>query len=98
MTEILRQAARLAGVKNPQFESLTEINWLEHKVRIWRTAKTLDDAKAFDHVAMQTAMLEAIIALSPNDWFAALMKLPNVACIAIVDPNGNGASAYPDWF
>ena len=98
MTEILRQAARLAGVKNPQFESLTELNHAGWKIRIWRTAKTLDDARAFDHASMQAAMLETIMPIAPDQWFKALMKLPSVACVAIVDPSGNGASAYPDWF
>ena len=98
MTEILRQAARLAGVKNPQYESLTELNHEGWKIRIWRTAKTLDDARVFDHASMQAAMLETIMALSPGQWLKALMKLPQVACVAIVDPAGNGASAYPDWF
>ena len=99
MTEILRQAARLAGVKNPQFESLTELNHHGYKIRIWRTAKTLEAAQTFDHASLQYVMRDAIVAtLTPDDWFTALMKLPNVACVAIVDPNGNGASAYPDWF
>ena len=28
---------------------------------------------------------------------AMIMKLPRVACVAIVDANGNGVSASPDW-
>ena len=97
MTEILRQAARLAGVKNPQFESLTELSHAGLKIRIWRTAKTLDDAQKFNHAAMRVTMQKTVTALSPDDWFTALMKLPNVACVAIVDGQGNGASCYPDW-
>lgn len=95
--ELLRQAARLAGRKNPQFESLTEVNHADWKIRIWRTAETLEAARTFDHASMQAGMLQAIHAISPDKWLAALMKLPNVACVAIVDPTGNGASAYPDW-
>jgi hypothetical protein len=93
--ELLRQAARLAGRKNPQFESLTEINHAGWKIRIWRTAKTLGAAQAFDHASMQYVMRETIVAT--DDWFEALLALPNVACVAIVDQTGNGASAYPDW-
>ena len=96
--EILRQAARLAGVKNPQFESLTELNHEGWKIRIWREAKTLEAAKTFNHAALQESMRMVVGSKAPDDWFAALMKLPNVACVAIVDPNGNGTSAYPDWF
>lgn len=96
--EILRQAARLAGVKNPQFESLTEINYEGYKIRIWRTAPSLEAGKTFDHASFQKTM-HAVIASTPQDgWLEALGTLANVSCVAIVDAQGNGASFYQDWF
>ena len=98
--EILRQAARLFGIKNRQYETLTEVSVHGEetlKVRVWRTAKTLDAAKTFDHSAFKAKMHETIDALSVEAWQAALMKLPAVACVAIVNADGDGVSSYPDW-
>lgn len=98
--EILRQAARLVGFKNRQYETLTEINFQGEggaKIRIWRSAKSIKAAQAFDHAAMQAQMREIVETLSSESWIAELMKLPNVACVAIVDGQGNGVSGYPDW-
>jgi len=95
--EILRQAARLFGIKNRQYETLSEVNAGGWKVRIWRTAGSLKAAQAFDQGAMQASMLGIVETLAPEFWAKELMKLPGVACVAIVDARGNGISAYPDW-
>lgn len=96
--EILRQAARLVGHKNKQFETLTEENANGFKIRIWRTAKTLEAAKAFDHAQMKDHIRQIAGSLPRDKWEAALMRLPHIACVAIVDADGNGVSSYPDWF
>lgn len=96
--EILRQAARLFGVKNPQYEALTEVNEAGLKIRIWSQCKTLEDAKAFDHPRRQEQMKEIAASLPADQWSQAMMRLPAVACVAIVNAEGNGVSAYPDWF
>ena len=96
--EVLRQFARLAGHKNKQFETLTEDNAAGFKVRIWRAAKTLEEAKAFDHGTLREHMRQITGSLPRDKWEAALMRLPSVACVAIVDGEGNGISSYPDWF
>ena len=96
--EVLRQVARLFGRKNKQFETLTEENANGFKVRIWRAAKTLDEAKAFDHGALREHMRQITQSLPREKWEAALTTLPAVACVAIVDAEGNGVSSYPDWF
>lgn len=95
--EILRQVARLAGRKNRQYETLTEENANGFKVRIWRAARTLDEAKAFDHNAMRQHMRKITQSLPREKWETALMALPAVACVAIVDREGDGVSVYPDW-
>lgn len=95
--EILRQAARLAGLKNRQYETLTEQNAAGFKIRIWRTAKSLNAAKAFDHAQMKEHISQIAASLPRDQWEAAIMRLPAVACVAIVDEQGNGISSYPDW-
>lgn len=95
--EIIRQAARLFGHKNRQYETLTELNAGGFKVRIWRSAKSLEAAKAFDHAKLQEHMQQVASGLPRDQWEMALMRFPNVACVAIVDANGNGVSSYPDW-
>lgn len=96
--EILRQLARLVGHKNRQYETLTEVNVQGYKVRIWRQARTLEQAKRFDHFAYAEHMANVCSQLKPEEWSAMLMKLPDVACVAIVNAQGNGVSAYPDWY
>ena len=95
--EIIRQAARLFGHKNKQYETLTELNTEGHKIRIWRKAKTLADAKAFDHAAFQGQMREIAASLPVDKWEAALMRLPHASCATVVDTSGNGVACYPDW-
>lgn len=95
--EILRQAARLFGHKNKQYETLTEITAQGAKVRIWRSAKSIEAAKAFNHTQFAQHIRSVTDSLPQDHWEAALMRLPNVACVAIVDANGNGVSSYPDW-
>lgn len=95
--EILRQAARLFGRRNPQYETLTEVATASGKVRIWRTVKTLDEATQFDHRAFK-AQVRAVTDMSAfPEWQRMLMRLPNVACVAIVNADGDGVSSYPDW-
>lgn len=95
--EILRQAARLFGRKNPQHETLTEVATASGKVRIWRTVKTLDEAIQFDHRRF-TGHIRAVTDNFPVEkWQGVLMQLPNVACVAVVNADGNGVSSYPDW-
>jgi len=95
--ELLRQAARMIGLKNRQYETLTEITAQNHKVRIWRVAKSLKAAEDFNHGILSEQMMNICTTVDSKHWFEELMKLPNVACIAIVDKHGNGVSAYPDW-
>ena len=95
--ELLRQAARLVGIKNRQYETLTEITSSGQKVRVWRTAPSLQDAAGFDHRALSDKMQTICATIDKVHWQAELMKLPHVACVAIVDSNGNGISSYPDW-
>ena len=96
--EILRQAARLLGRKNKQFETLTEVMIGDWKVRIWRSAKTLEQAKAFAHAYFAEEIRMVCERNHPAKWMDSLMKLPDVACVAIVNGGGNGVSAYPDWY
>ena len=101
--EILRQAARLVGFKNRQYETLTEINIGAGlyangtKVRVWRAAKSLNAAAQFNHGDLSEQMRAICETVDPKHWQETLMKLPHVACVAIVDGQGNGVSGYPDW-
>lgn len=95
--EILRQFARMLGVRNRQFETLTELNFEGLKVRIWRDAPSLEYAQAFDHEIMRAEMLKICQTHASGEWQAKMMDMPKVACVAIVDKDGNGVSAYPDW-
>lgn len=95
--EILKQAARLFGYKNKQFETLTEFMIGGAKVRIWRQAKTLEAACAFPHEDYRNAVISVVNHAPMDAWISEIMKLPSVACVAIVDAKGNGISAYPDW-
>jgi hypothetical protein len=96
--EILRQAARLLGRKNRQYETLTEVNVAGAKVRIWREAKSLHEASQFNHGGLSEQMLTICETVDPKHWQEELMKLPKVACVAIVNVKGNGVNAYPDWY
>ena len=96
--EVIRQIGRLFGYKNRQYETLTEVNTQGWKVRIWREAKSLEEAEQFDHASLQARMLAICETLDRKAWHADLMKLPKVACVAIVDAQGNGVSGYPDWY
>ena len=95
--EWLKQFARLFGWKNRQYETLTEANVAGLKLRIWSTSPTLQAAEAFDHAALKSQMERLAAEWHPSKLHGELMKLPNVACVAIVDGNGNGVSGYPDW-
>lgn len=95
--EILKQFARLFGYKNRQFETLTEINVDGAKIRIWREASSLEEAQTFDHDALMIQMHNVCTLFPPRYWTAQLMKMPRVACVAIVNAKGNGVSAYPNW-
>jgi hypothetical protein len=68
------------------------------KIRVWRTEPSLGDAYTADFVTI-TNVIDAFGPSGghPIALHAALMALPRVACVAIVDANGNGVSAYPDW-
>ena len=95
--EWLRQFARLFGYKNRQYETLTEVECDGHKIRIWRTAPTLLHAQDFDHTTFALSVMEFAEDHNPSEWHYELMRLPHVACVAIVDSHGNGVSAYGDW-
>lgn len=95
--EWLKQFARLFGWKNRQFESLHEWNRGPWKIRVWRTERSLGEA-----YTNGVSRIEEIIATfdpghKPVHLHAALMEIPGVACVAIVDERGNGVSVYPDW-
>jgi len=97
--EIVKQVARLFGWKNQQFESLHEWNKDGFKIRVWRTCSSME-AASFERCADISKFLD--LACANGNWFvsdvhAKLMAMPRVACVAIVDANGNGVSAYPDW-
>jgi hypothetical protein len=96
--EIVKQVARLFGWKNAQFESLWERNVGEVKIRVWRASSSLEQAGD----PKDRADIDAVIdnfehAPTSKIMQRTLMALPRVACVAIVDANGNGVSAYPDW-
>jgi hypothetical protein len=98
--EILRQAARVFGRKNPQYETLTEVTYNGEatlKVRIWCAVKTLDEAAKFDHRRLKAHIRAVTDNYSVEKWQGVLMRLPNVACVAIVNADGDGVSSYPDW-
>ena len=98
--EILRQAARLFGRRNPQYETLTEVTFNGEetlKVRVWCSARTLDEATQFDHQRFMGHINVVMGHYPVEKWQGVLMKLPNVACVAIVNAGGNGVSSYPDW-
>jgi len=95
--EIIRQAARLFGHKNKQFETLTELNTQGHKIRIWRAAKTLELAKVFEQDQFQEQMSQIASSVPRDKWEVAFMRLRKVSCVTIVDANGNGIACYPDW-
>ena len=95
--EIIRQAARLFGHKNKQYETLTELNTEGHKIRIWRVSKALVDGKAFDHDQFREQMRQIAGSVPVDKWEAAFMRMPKVSCVTIVDANGNGIACYPDW-
>jgi len=97
MPEIFRQIARLFGQKNPQYETLTEIVTNVNKIRIWRIAKNLEAATKFNHQNF-SKQVQLITDMHPVEtWPILLMQIPGVACIAIVNTEGNGVSIYPDW-
>lgn len=95
--EILRQAARLVGHKNKQFESLREWTKNGWKIRIWRTEPSLGHACTVPPDDL-TAAIEAFEpGMKLRQMHEVLMRMPRVACVAIVDEQGNGVSSYPDW-
>lgn len=97
MPEILRQIARLFGQKNPQYETLTEIVTGVNKIRIWKTHKNLEATTQFNHQNF-SKQVRLITDMHPVEtWPILLMQIPNVACVAIVNTEGNGVSIYPDW-
>ena len=53
--EVIRQIGRLFGYKNRQYETLTEVNTQGWKVRIWREAKSLEEAEQFARQMMRGA-------------------------------------------
>lgn len=80
---------------NREFESLTQVQWREWTVRVWRTEASLADACAafnldVNHVCQKTVGTVAELA-------EALEKLPRVSAIQIADVDGNGIALYPDW-
>lgn len=96
--EWLKQFARLFGWKNRQYESLYEWNVGETKIRVWRTADSLEQAGDLaDRIEISTIIENFRHAPQSKVMQATIMKLPRVACVAIVDATGNGVSAYPDW-
>ena len=94
--EIIKQFMRLFGRRNPQYESLTEYNTDKLKVRIWRTEATLFDASVPDRselLSVWRSVAERPVVIIANELGAC----DRVACVAIVDADGNGMSYYPDW-
>ena len=94
MAQAIRAPVRL---KNRQYETLTELNARGLKVRVWRTADSLQDARNFEHASFVAGLSEITGEYHPDKWQDQIMALPRVACVAIVDQSGNGVSAYPDW-
>lgn len=98
--EWVRQLLRLFGWKNQQFESLTETQIGHWKVRVWRSHETLERAASAGHKDFETDLLNATIYgdnAAPVSLAKIIMRQPGVSCVAVVDANGNGVSAYPDW-
>ena len=96
--EWLKQFARLFGWKNKQYEALLEFNEGGYKVRLWITQPTLDQAINPVVTNIHGIIRSSFAANRPvRELFVNLMDLPDVACVAIVNDKGNGASAYPDW-
>lgn len=95
--EWLKQFARLFGWKNRQFESLHEWNRGPWKIRVWRTERSLGDAYTNGTQAIEAVIDRFDPQHKPVQLHEELMRLADVACVAIVDANGNGVSAYPDW-
>ena len=95
--EWLKQFARLFGWRNRQYESLHEWNRGPWKIRVWRTERSLGDAYNNGTQRIEAIVAEFDPSHKPISLHERLMALPNVACVAIVDANGNGVSAYPDW-
>lgn len=96
--EWLKQFARLFGWRNKQFESLHEWNQDGWKIRVWRTNASLTEAygESCRDIEMELSWCPDV-GRNVRDLHAKLMAMPRVACVAIVDANGNGVSAYPDW-
>jgi hypothetical protein len=98
--EWLRQFARLFGWKNAQVETLTEWTIGQWRVRVWRTQPSIYAAFEADNRDLR-ASTNAIVCgrdgPTAAQIVAALAALPRIACIAIVDADGNGISVYPDW-
>lgn len=107
--EILKQIARLFGRRNPQFESLTEFvayddpvsmadteRRIKLRVRIWRTETNICEAAVPDRRDlndMWRACAARPVVVIANEFGS----MDRVACVAIVDAQGNGLSYYPDW-
>lgn len=89
---------RLFGWKNRQYETITQVQVGALQFRIWSTVASLEEAIVFDHTALATKITD--IATRRDDrklMLAAMMRLPKTACVAVVDPQGNGGSFYADW-
>lgn len=95
--EWLKQFARLFGWKNRQYETLTEANVRGLKVRVWATQASLQGALSFDHERLADKISAVAEHQPASKLHEEIMRWPGVACVAIVDANGNGVSAYPDW-
>lgn len=96
--EWLKQFARLFGWRNRQYESLHEWNERGLKIRVWRAHPSIAEASAHEALDLEEAVYDFRTNGLAPDWLQdRLMRYPRVACVAIVDANGNGVSAYPDW-
>ena len=95
--EIIRQAARLFGRRNRQYESLHEWSKNGWKIRVWRTEPSLGHACTVPADDLVAAIDAFEPGLKLRQMIEILMRMPRVACVAIVDASGNGVSAYPDW-
>jgi len=80
--------------KNPVYETMTRYPFCGWTVRVWREEPKLTSGPDPEvwQVCDRTFETDNLKPL-----FVALAKLPRIAAIEVLDPNGNGGLFYPDW-
>ena len=94
--EWLKQFVRLFGFKNAQVESLHEWNKDGFKIRVWRSNPSLEAALGENAADIEAHVMRSRFA-TIEEVIRDVRKFKRVACVAVVDPAGNGVSFYPDW-